>query len=137
MHDVGRIVAALRSSQRAMFRECERRGLTRKVIALDTGIPLSTLGTYIRGEATMPLEAVIALMGTVPDDLLSLLPSIGGRAFVAADGEDPDLDAIGREAAHFTADLMDSKVDGVVTPMARDRLRGRVASLAAVTRRAA
>ena len=64
-----------RDLQRRMFRVAAdplRHGLTLKAIALDSGIPESTLRTYASGSACMPVAALWKLFGVLPAELLSV-----------------------------------------------------------------
>jgi hypothetical protein len=76
----------VRERQLAIRRELDRRGILLKTVALDAGMSYSTVQSYFPGErnavpATMSVAALYALIGAIPDDLLSLLlPS--GRVIV-------------------------------------------------------
>lgn len=70
--------------QRRMFRialDPTRYGLTLKMIATDADLGLDSVRNYAAGETMMPLFALDALIGVLPDDLLSLLLP-DGRAIV-------------------------------------------------------
>jgi hypothetical protein len=78
------IVEQMRERQKRMFRvamDPARYGLTLKAIEIDSGIPYASLRNYASGDTIMPITAVDALTGVVPDELLSLLFS-GNRAIV-------------------------------------------------------
>lgn len=79
-HDYN-IVSATKSLQRAIRAQFDKRGLHLKLISMDSGIPYPTLLSYFpAGEhepANLPLSALHALAGNIPDDLLSLLAPDG------------------------------------------------------------
>jgi hypothetical protein len=88
------------SKQTLMFRLAQRdHGITQKMIHMDTGIGLSTLGQYVRGESVMSLAAVrkLARMKEFPSALLSVLFDDTERHVVDGDG-DSDLDSLGEDA---------------------------------------
>lgn len=69
----------MRTRQLAIRRELDRRGILLKAVALDSGIPYSTLLSYFpggdRAVAELPSGALYSLFGAIPDDLLNwLLP---------------------------------------------------------------
>lgn len=59
----------------------KRYGLSLKLIAIDSGLHYDSVRHYAAGETALPLSAFVALMGVVPDELLSLLLP-DGRAVV-------------------------------------------------------
>lgn len=70
--------------QERMFRvACDPRryALSLKLIAMDSGLHYDSVRDYAAGKTIMPLTALDALTGVVPDELLSLLFS-KGRAVV-------------------------------------------------------
>lgn len=100
-----RILEQMRERQRRMFRialDPLRYGLTLKAIELDSGLGYDSLRNYASGETIMPLTALDALTGVVPDELLSLLLP-GNRAIVQVP-EEIDHDEL---ADAFTAYLHD------------------------------
>lgn len=110
--------------QQSMFRLAERdHGLTRKMVSVDSGIHYDTLGTYWRGEAVMPFTAFLKLVDVVPDYLLSRMLASVNRHLAPNEEGNGDLDALGREAASFTAEYVDAKSEGNVTPIERARLK--------------
>jgi hypothetical protein len=110
-------------SQLTIFRRAERElGLTRKMVASDSGIHYDTLGFYWRGERVMPLTALLKLCDVMPDHLLSHLLDPVGRHIVSNEKNDGDLSELGREAAGFTAEFVDATSDGKVTPIERAKL---------------
>lgn len=81
----------IRQRQLAIRREMDRRGIALKAVHFDSGIPLPTLQSYFptegtRDPAVMPLSALDARIGVIPDDLLSLLLP-AGRLIVQAPEE--------------------------------------------------
>lgn len=89
MRSDNEIVGILKARQCAMRRELDRRGIALKAVSFDSGLPYSSLQSYFPDEraarepALMPVSALYALCGAVPDDVLSLvLPD--GRLIVQA-----------------------------------------------------
>lgn len=93
------IASQVKRTQQTVFRLAQARGLTLKVIALDSGLGYTTIQTYSRGEATMSLPALYRLIGVIDDDLLSLLLP-AGRMIVALP-DDLDHDAIAEMASDY------------------------------------
>lgn len=129
-----RILSLTLRAQERMFRLAERdNGLSLKAISLDSGIPYDTIRSYAGhkgSQAMMPVSAVNKLAGVIPDDLLSHLFEPSDRHLAENGDEDFDADALGRETAGFTAEYVDAKSDGVVTPIERSRLRNRARRVA-------
>jgi hypothetical protein len=110
-------------SQLTIFRRAERElGLTRKMVASDSGIHYDTLGFYWRGERVMPLTALLKLCDVIPDHMLSILLDPVGRHLSTNDKRDGDLADLGREAANFTSAYVDAVSDGNVTPIEKAKL---------------
>lgn len=97
LHVDDEISRETRKTQRRIFRLAKHNhGLTRKAIAIDSGIPYSTLGGYEKGLQIMPITAVVRLVGVIPDDLLSQLFSPADRHLERdEDDEDSALDDLG------------------------------------------
>lgn len=75
MRDANTIV---RERQLTIRREMDRRGISLKAVALDSGLPYPTVVSYFPGErnrepATISGAALFALCGVLPADLISLL----------------------------------------------------------------
>lgn len=69
-------ILQMRDRQQRVFRiACDptRYGLTLKLIAMDAGLGYDSVRDYAAGKATMPITALFALVGVIPDELLSLL----------------------------------------------------------------
>lgn len=69
-------ILQMRDRQARVFRiACDptRYGLTLKLIACDAGLGYDSVRDYAAGKATMPITALFALVGVIPDELLSLL----------------------------------------------------------------
>jgi hypothetical protein len=114
-----RVIAA----QSHMFRLAEsRHGLTRKVLHLETGIPMTTLKTWANGTA-MPVYGLAMLTRVIPDYLTSLLLEPACKGIVTPEEGDGDLDTLAVEASSYVADYVAAKADGVVTPIETARLR--------------
>lgn len=125
-------------AQRELFRlaakEC---GLTIPVIVARSPLKLSTVKGWRDGTA-MPAWAIGALGAAgVPDHLLSLVLEPFGKHVESDEHDDGDLDALGREGAHYLAEKADAEADGVVTPIEKGRLKDRARRIAGVARCAA
>lgn len=125
-------------AQREMFRLAEKEeGLSLTVIAARSPLKHGTLKGW-RDGAAMPAWALGALAAAgVPDHLLSLLLAPFAKHIGSDETGDGDLDALGREGAHFLAEKADAEADGVVTHIERSKLKGRAKRIASVARRAA
>ena len=101
MADVSTIV---RERQAFIRREIDRRGIALKAVSMDSKIPYPTLLSYFpqegsREPAMMPVSALYALIGALPDDLLSLLLPAGH--VIVAVPEDVDHDEIARHCREY------------------------------------
>lgn len=79
--------------QRRMFRIAQdptRYGLTLKMIAADAALNYKSLVNYAAGDTEMPLSALDALVGVLPDELLSLLLPAGHAIIRIPEGLDHD-----------------------------------------------
>lgn len=86
-----KIIQNAKSAQERVFRLAKRdHGLTLKAIHLDSGIDYDSLCNYAKGETQMSLGALNALIGVIPDELLSLLLPEGRRIVTIPDGIDHD-----------------------------------------------
>lgn len=97
------ISARQKRVQQSVFLEANNRGLTVKVIHFDTGISQDTLRSWARGEAVMSIAGLFALVGVVPDDLLSMLLPEGRQIVQAPDDLDHD------KLADLAADYLSTK----------------------------
>lgn len=121
--------------QADLFRLAARdHGLSIKRLSLLADIPATTMTTWASG-TVMPAWAMVELAKYIPDDLMSLMTEPAGK-FVGTLGDDGGgcLDSLGREAAGYTAELLDAKSDGIVTPMERAKLGERARRVASVAR---
>jgi hypothetical protein len=126
-----RIIAQTLETQQRIFRLSARDyGLTLKRISIDSNIPYATIRTYASGEAMMPIAALLKICDVIPDHLLSQLLDPVGRHLEVNEESDGDMDELGREAASFTAEYVNAKSDGIVTPFERSRLASRAGRLA-------
>jgi hypothetical protein len=99
-------ILQMRDRQARVFRiACDptRYGLTLKLIACDAGLGYDSVRDYAAGKATMPITALFALVGIIPDELLSLLLP-DGRLIVQVPAE-VDHDA----ACEAMRDFIDAK----------------------------
>lgn len=121
--------------QADVFRLAERDyGLTRKRLAALSGVSITTIDTWARGESAMGGPALVHMMRYIPNDLMGLLTEWGGKFVGDLESPDGDLDALGRGAASFTVDYVNAKSDGVVTPMERAHLADKARGMAAMCR---
>lgn len=95
-----------RDTQERIFRLAQRdHDLTLKAISLDSGLGYTTIQSYAKGEAVMSIASLFALVGVIPDELLSLLLP-DGRQIVEAP-EDIDHDAL----CDLASDYVKTKLD--------------------------
>lgn len=87
--------------QQRMFRIAQdptRFGLTLKMIAADADLGADSVRNYAAGETVMPMTALVALIGVLPDELLSLLLPAGHAIVRIPEGIDHDqLETCARE----------------------------------------
>jgi hypothetical protein len=82
-----KIIQNVKAAQERVFRLAKRdHGLTLKAISLDSGIDYDSLCNYAKGETQMGVASLNALIGVIPDCLLSLL-LFGDRVIVRAPDE--------------------------------------------------
>lgn len=102
----------MRERQRAIRRELDRRGITLKAIAFDSGISYATLCSYFPGNergyvekqpAELPTGALYNLFGHIPDDLLNLLMADGWAVVRVPAGVDYD------DVSQACRDFIDTK----------------------------
>lgn len=120
---------------RRLFKET---GLTPRALAARSPLHEGTIKGWASG-AAMPAWALGALgEAGVPDHLLSLVLAPFGRT-ICSDEPDQlaDLDALGREGAHFLADHADARADGVITPREQGQLAERAERIAGIAARVA
>ncbi|MGX7895499.1 hypothetical protein [Tsuneonella sp. HG222] len=117
---------ALLRQQQTVFRLAATKGVTQKVIHLETGLSVSVIGQYARGETAMSAASLIKMIGVIPDELLSLLLP-DGRAIVSMPSE-INHDEICEWAEKFAARKMaahreDSPMGPVIAPCEDDDLK--------------
>jgi hypothetical protein len=91
-------------AQEAMLRIAKRdHGLSSERIALETGIPLATVKSWKRTQATvvMSLSDFVAVARIIPNELLSLIIEPAGKHIASNGDGHSDLDALALEAAEF------------------------------------
>lgn len=102
------ITHGLLNRQREMFRLAEHQhGWSQKAVHHATGMSLSAIGQYARGETAMSGPAIIKL-ASVPDfpsDILSLLFTGTGRHVADDDRKDSDLDDLADAADELATDV--------------------------------
>jgi hypothetical protein len=99
------ITQAVEMGQMLMFDMAYRKhGFSRKILHLETGIPLTTIKSYEEGTA-MPVAAFtkIAAVRNFPNELLSLVLDPSGKTIADAEPEETDLDDTARAAVDFLA----------------------------------
>lgn len=100
------ITRETRKTQKRIFRLAGfDHGLTRKMIAADSGIPYSTLTGYSKGTVLMPVTAVIRLAGVIPDELLSQIFDPADRHLAMNANGDEDLDDLGEIADEVASEV--------------------------------
>jgi transcriptional regulator with XRE-family HTH domain len=93
-----------------MLRLAAKRGFSLKVLALETGIPESTLGMYLKGTA-MPLATfarIVAVKG-FPNELASLPFDGASKALVDAEPDETDLDDAAVAAAKLVLRYVEAR----------------------------
>lgn len=119
------------AAQSHMFRLAERdHGLTRKVLHLETGIPVSTLKAWANDTA-MPVYGLAILAKVVPDYLTSLVVEAAGKCISTPEADD-GLDELAIEASGFVADYVQARADGQLDHVERAKLNERKRRLKAV-----
>ena len=93
MPDNRSIIDQTLDRQKRMFRIAQdptRYGLSLKLIAMDSGLGYDSVRNYAAGETQMPLSALNALIGVIPEELLSLLVIKDRQIISLPDGIDHD-----------------------------------------------
>jgi hypothetical protein len=130
-----KIIQRTKDAQQRVFRLAERDyGLTRKAISLDAGIDYDSVCNYAKGETQMPVAVLFALIGVVPDELLSLLLPEGRSIVRVPEGIDHDAIADWAEKYQRTklaAHREDSPMGPQIAPCEDDTLRGIVVAFPA------
>lgn len=130
------IASQIRRTQQTVFRiAIKERGLTLKVISLDSGLGYTTIQSYARGEAAMSVSALFKLIDVIPDDLLSLLLPTG-RMIVSVP-DDIDHDTVADMASDYVrtkadAHHVDSPAGREIAPCEADALNASAARLRSV-----
>lgn len=88
------IARQMHDRQRRLGRIMAKNGVTLKALSIDSGIPYNTLRGYFPSEQAelfpniMPITALVQLIGTIPDDWLSILTEPEGRCLSKVNDED-------------------------------------------------
>lgn len=136
MTNCDRLSSELLKAQQRIFRLANRdHGMSLKNIGSDANIHYDTLRAYASGHTAMPMLAFLKLVDVLPDYLLSQLIAPVGRTIVPTESDDGDLDALGCEAAAFTAEYVDAKRDGKISPIEHARLKERADRLSGTAER--
>jgi hypothetical protein len=67
------ITQQLLQRQQTMFRKAAEAGFSQKVIHADTGLSLSVIGQYARGETTMSGPSILKVRRAIGPELVSIL----------------------------------------------------------------
>jgi len=129
------ITDALKRRQSALFLEAGNRGITHKVVHYETGLSLSIIGQYARGETAMGMSAALKIRKAVGAELFSMLLDDGDYLVEAnADIDHDDLAAgcIEYASAHARARHPESPAGVDIAPCEHETLSGHAAKLAAV-----
>lgn len=129
----------VKQRQLAIRRQLDKRGIALKVVAMDSGLSYSTLGSYFpidenADPAQMPTGVLYDLCGHIPDDLLSLMLPVGRQIVRLPD--DLDHDALSDLAADYlsakaAAHKADSPAGVDIAPCEKDVLDRKVVALRA------
>lgn len=133
-HDCS-ITAQLKRRQSAMFLEASNRGITHKVVHYETGLSLSIIGQYARGETAMGGPAMLKVRQVVGAELFSMLLDDGDYLVEADETIDHDDLAAGcmdYAMAHARARHPNSPAGIDIADCEREDLNGRAANLRAV-----
>jgi hypothetical protein len=122
------ITERLKAEQKRVFRiACDpnRYRMTKKAISEDSGIGYDSICDYANGETEMSLSTLVALIGVIPNELLSLLLPEGQNIVRVPDNI--DLDEIAAWAEEFSAVKLaahrkDSECEEQLGPNEKDRL---------------
>lgn len=128
------------SNQERMLRLAKRDyGITAKVIAAETGIPLPTVESWRRSNApvAMALADFVLVCRVIPDELTSLVLEPSAKHVGTDENGEGDFDVLHRETAHFGAEKLEAEADGVITHIEKAGLQHRARRIAAVARKAA
>ncbi|WP_313534359.1 hypothetical protein [Sphingomonas sp.] len=90
----GEISQSVNAAQMRMFDLAYRKhGFSRKILHLETGIPLSTLKSWEEG-TSMPIEGAVLIAGAkgFPNELLSLLFEPAAKTVCDAEPDEADID---------------------------------------------
>ena len=101
----------MRERQLTLARIIAKHGRSLKAVALESGLPYSTLRSYFPGErdatpAIMPITGLALLFGVLPDDWLSILIEPEGRRFAPEETPEGDPCAVLREARNVIDDAI-------------------------------
>jgi hypothetical protein len=118
MRDDGAIERNLILRQATFLRKAAERGFSIALIETETGIPATTLASYIdkpsRKASLMPLSAFIkiAAIDNFPDDLLSLLIEDSKHDVIRRDAEASSFLELGAKAGSFAAKVCQFQATG-------------------------
>ena len=112
--------------QAAFFTASAARGYSLAVLSVETGIPVSTLSSYIdkpsRKGAIMPLSVFNCLARKVPADIASLLVEDSEHRLCPLDGVESNWASLASDAASLVSDICSAQADGRVDHVEERRL---------------
>lgn len=103
------IARQMHDRQRRLGRIMAKNGVTLKALSIDSGIPYNTLRGYFPSEQAelfpniMPITALVQLIGTIPDDWLSILTEPEGRCLSKVNEDDDGIAELERARAALDA----------------------------------
>ena len=126
------IVQQLLQRQQTMFRKAAELGFTHKVIHYDTGLSLSVIGQYARGETAMSGPSILKIRRAIGPSLVSILFDDGDYLIPGAGDMDYDTLAggcIAYAAEHAKARHPESPGGVDIVACERDDLDCKIAYL--------
>ena len=113
--------------QAAFFTACAARGYSVAVLSVETGIPVSTLASYIdkpsRKAAILPLSVFNCLARKVPADIASLLIEDSEHRLCPFDSVESNWAAVASDVAGLVSDICSAQADGRVDHVEALRLK--------------
>lgn len=129
------ITSKLKRRQEAMFLEAANRGITQKELHYATGLSLSIIGQYARGETAMGMPAALKVRQVVGAELFTMLFDDGDYLVEASKGLDHDDLAAGcieYASAHAQARHPNSPAGVDIAECEEETLNGKAAKLHAI-----
>ena len=129
------ITAKLKRRQSAMFLEAANRGITHKEVHYATGLSLSIIGQYARGETAMGMPAALKVRKVVGAELFTMLFDDGDYLVEAAkelNHDDLAAGCIEYASTHAKARHPNSPAGVEIAPCEEGDLNGKAATLRAI-----